>query len=153
MALTLSQFRTRSTMPAADVNELEMAEPGFIAAALASEYSWICDRLKKRYAAPFSPTVPETVLRWLTHMVTELAYEKRGYNPTSAQDGKIAERAERARADVLEAADSEDGKFELPLRQEAADASGVSKGGPYGYSEPDPYTWTDRQREAVRFGR
>jgi hypothetical protein len=150
MALTVQQFRVRSVMPSEDVDELELRAPGFLAGALADEYSWICDRLKKRYLAPFASPVPTTVLRWLTHMVTELAYEKRGYNPTSAQDGKIAERAATARAEVKEAADSETGLFDLPLRQDAPGASGVSQGGPFGYAEASPYEWTDRQHEAVR---
>jgi hypothetical protein len=153
VTMTLSQFRDRTVMPSEDVDDLQARYPGWLGETLADEYSAICDRLKKRYQVPFEPTLPRTVARWLNHIVTELAYEKRGYNPTSAQDEKISERAERARAEVLEAANSETGLFELPLRQETSDGSGVTKGGPYVYSEQSPYTWTDVQREAVRYGR
>jgi len=52
-------------------------------------------------------------------------------------------------AELKEAADSKDGLFDLPLRADTT-ATGVSKGGPRGYSEASPYTNLDRQRARRR---
>ncbi len=50
---------------------------------------------------------------------------------------------------MKEAADSAEGLFELPLRADL-ETSGVSKGGPLGYTEASPYRWTDRQADDGR---
>ena len=74
-----------------------------------------------------------------------------GFTSAARQDKLIVEAEAAAKSEVTEAADSEEGKFDLPLRQDTT-ATGVSKGGPLGYSEVSPYTWTDRQREALSYG-
>lgn len=150
MSFTVEDFRTRTVMPSGDVDELEARDPGFLAARLVRELSWIHSVLKKRYAVPFAEPIPEIVLGWLTDLVTHAAYQRRGYNPGSAQDGEFKEAAERARAEIKEAADSDKGLFDLPLREDGPSASGISKGGPLGYAEQSPYTWTDRQAEVAR---
>lgn len=149
--LTLSRFRAKTVMPTADVDLLEATEPGYIESRGAYHEGRLNARLAKRYAVPFdSSSPPEVVLGWLVDMVTLDAYKKRGFNPSSAQDQTIVDDAARATAEVLEAANSETGMFELPLRQSAPGADGVSKGGPFGYAEASPYTWARLQREAVR---
>jgi hypothetical protein len=150
--LTLAQFRLRTVMPGGDVDAIEAAAPGFLLQLLEDETEWLKARLRKRYAVEsFDASPPAIVLRWLVKMVTPQAYEKRGWNPSSEQDKAILDAGDAARAEVKEAADSEVGLFDLPLRQDAA-GSGISKGGPFGYAEASPYTWTDRQAEAVRNG-
>lgn len=156
--LDVSMFKARTLMTSGDVDELESVEPGWLAARLTINTSKIHARLAKRYETPFalpsgSPRIaqaPEIVLGWLVDLTTEEAYEKRGYNPSSEQDARIAARAAEARAELKEAADSESGLFDLPLRQDATGTSGVTLGGPFGYSEASPYAWTDAQRDAVR---
>jgi hypothetical protein len=148
--LTPLQWRTRTIMPSGDCDALDIGEPGFIEARIAfHQGKSINGRLAKRYAVPFEAP-NEAVLGWLTDLVTLDAYEKRGFNPSSEQDARIAAKADLALAELKEAADSVEGLFDLPLRESTTGASGVSQGGPFGYAEASPYDWMDRQREEVR---
>lgn len=150
--LTFATWKARSSMSDDDANDLEARYPGHIALKIGERQAWIDGKLKKRYAAPFEAPEPEIVLAWLVSLVTFDAYKKRGFNPSSTQDQLIAKEAEDAKAEVQQAADANEGLFDLPLRQNTT-ASGISRGGPLGYSEHDPYTWVDRQRDAARNGR
>lgn len=120
----------------------------FAKSQLVIETSKINSRLRKRYAVPFDAPVPEIVLGWLALRVTPKLYERRGWDPSDAQAQSILADAQAALDEMKEAADSADGLFDLPLKQDEAE-SAVVKGGPISYSEASPYTWTDRQREAV----
>src|SRR5262249_40937353 len=141
--LDLSGFKLRSEMPDEDIDLVEQRYPGYLAAKLDEETAWINGRLKKRYAAPFKDPVPTIVLGWLAKIVTPAAYKKRGWNPSSEQDQDILKEAETAREEIKEAADSNEGLFELPVRQDLPGGTGVVFGGPLGYAEASPYTWTD----------
>lgn len=136
-------------MPAADVDELEAQRPGFLRKRLAYHSSRINARCRKRYAAPFADPPPELVLGWLVDVTTLDAYQARGWNPSDEQSVLVKEAAERAETETKEAADGEAGLFDLPLREDTT-AEGVSRGGPLGYVEASPYTWTDVQAEAIR---
>lgn len=140
------------SMPAADIDALEALYPGTFA-GIAESVSRLFDaRLFKRYAAPFALPYPEA-LRWnVAHVVVAALWQKRGYNPGSAQDQIVQDNKAEALAWLKEAADSKDGLVELPLRANTT-AEGVSKAAPLAYSEASPYTWTDRQREAVDYER
>jgi hypothetical protein len=151
--LDLNGFKLRSEMPDEDIDLVEQRYPGYIVAKLDEETAWINGRLRKRYAVPFKDPVPTIVLAWLAKIVTPAIYKKRGWNPSSEEDQDILKGAENARAEAKEAADSNEGLFELPLRQDLPGTTGVQFGGPLGYSEADPYTWTDRQADEVRNGR
>lgn len=147
--LTLEEFKLRSMMPQQQVDALEVAEPGFIAAALAMNSDWINARLRKRYLAPFASPYPPVVLGWLTAMTTLQCYGKSGWSPGSKSDeASIIDAAKEAREEVKEAADSKEGLFDLPL--DTGDSSGVSKGGPLSYSEASPYAWTTLQSNTGR---
>jgi len=148
--LTLEEWKARTKMRAADVEDLEAADPGKIDSFLnaRSERS-INARLRKRYACPFASPVPECVLSWLTDMVTFDAFLLRGFNPSSQQDAEIKADKEKAEAEILEAANGETGLFDLPLRQDTT-SSGIDRTGPFGYSEASPYTWVTKQAEEVR---
>lgn len=149
--LTLAQFKARSVMPAEDVDRLETQYAGFVAQQLASYQAWIEGRLRKRYAIPFdAASPPETARAWLTALVTVAAYQRRGWNPASAENELIIQAAATAREEIKEAADSDVGLFDLPRREDAAEGSGVERGGPFGYSEASPYVWTTGQAEAGR---
>jgi hypothetical protein len=148
--LSLAEFAVRSAMPDGDVYALEQAQPGFIAARLEFRTGWIYARLGKRYAWPFVAPAPDTFLGWLTDLVTYDAHVKRSQNPGS--EPHYEQMATDAKAEIKEAADSKDGLFDLPLRQDLPGSSGIALGGPLGYSEASPYTWIDRQRDAVRGG-
>lgn len=150
--LTFADWKARTSMSDVDADDLEARYPGHVALKIGERQAWIDGKLKKRYAAPFATPVPEIVLAWLVSLVTLDAYKKRGFDPSSQQDALIAKEADDSKTEVQQAADSNEGLFDLPLRQDTT-ASGISRGGPLGYSEPGPYTWIDRQRDAVRNGR
>ncbi len=150
--LTLAQFKIRTELPEVDIDWLESAYSGFLSSKLEECSGWIDARLRKRYAVEeWAAAPPSAVLRWLGQMVTHLAWQKRGGDPAGDVSSAYKEAADAARTEVKEAADSEEGLFDLPLRQ-GSSASGISKAGPFGYSEASPYAWTDVQAEAVRNG-
>lgn len=148
--LSLAEWRLRSTMPAADVDALEVTDPGFLAATLADVTAEVYAVLAKRYVVPFASPVPRLVLRWITAIVTLEAYLKRGFNPESAQDALIDANAKIAREQIQAAANAETGLYELPLRSDLAASTGATKGGPFGYSEQSPYVWTTVQWNGAR---
>lgn len=143
--LTVSEFRTRTTMPQADVDAVEVSEPGFIASKLEAMTSRINVQLRKRYAAPFASPVPEVVLDWLTTVTTPHVYLKRGVNPGDAQIDRIMALAEKAWTEITEAADAEKGLYDLPLRQDTT-STGATQGGPFSSSQASPYAWITEQR-------
>ncbi|MDX6479503.1 MAG: hypothetical protein QOG85_13 [Gaiellaceae bacterium] len=147
--LTLETFKTRTLMPAADVDLVEEQKAGFIAARLTMWTSWIEARLRKRYAVPFTIPTPEIVLAWLVAIVTLEAYQARGWNPSDAQSGQIEQAYKDALEQVKEAADGEGGLYDLPVAQNNA-SSALAGAAPLGYTEQDPFTWMDRQVEAYR---
>lgn len=142
--LDLSGFTNLTLAPAAYVTEIETAEAGWTLRRLTHWTAWINSRLSKRYAVPFASPYPETAITWLCEIVTEEIYLKVGIDTTSAQQDRIKERAEQAKAQVQEAADAERGLFELPLRADL-ESPGVTRGSPLVYSEQSPYKWTTVQ--------
>lgn len=149
--LDLAGFKSRSIMPSVDIDEVETAEPGFIDQALASRSKWIDAQLARRYVVPFASPYPEAVLDWLTRLVTPLAYNKRGINRSDQQFEEIKEQAKDVGLEVADAANSETGRFDLPLRSNV-ETSGIERGMPLVYSELSPYTDADMQAEAIRSG-
>lgn len=151
--LDLTGFKLRSTMPPEDVDRLETQYAGYAAQRLASNQAMIGARLRKRYALPFVSPFPEAAVRWLVDVTTLDLYQRRGWQASAQSENQlIVDAAKTAKDEIKEAADSKDGLFDLPLLDSAPDASGIVKGGPLGYSEASPYTWTDRQIEAVQGG-
>jgi len=146
--LTVSEFKSLTIAPAAYVDAIEAAEAGWTLAQLNSLSGWIDGRLRKRYAAPFTAPVPETVRQWLAALVTHVVYLKRGVDPTDREMGNVVAWRDEARAEIKEAADSKDGLFDLPLRADTT-TTGIVKGAPLGYAEASPYTWSKLQREAA----
>lgn len=146
--LTNAQFKLLTIAPAVYVDQIEADEPGWCQAQLVQGSAWLNDRLKKRYAAPFDPvSPPATVTGWLATIFTEVLYLKRGVDATDEQFDRVVKRAEIAKAEVKEAAESKDGLFDLPLRDDLPGASGVTRGAPLFYSEVSPYRWSEAQRD------
>lgn len=144
--LDVTTYKARTLAPASYVDEVDAQEAGWTLAQLTLWSSWLDSRLRKRYAAPFGSPVPEAVLVWLTDIVTERLYLKRGIDAADAQVARITELADKAREEVREAADAKDGLFDLPLKEDTT-ATGITKGAPLGYAEASPYTWSPLQRE------
>lgn len=142
--LDLAGFKDLSVMAGESVDELETVSPGWVDAQLEAASRAIDARLAKRYEAPFAEPYPIAIKSWLARVVTVRALLRRGVDANDEQFTTIKEDAAAAWEEIKEAANSAEGLYELPLREDTT-ASGVSKGGPYGYSEQSPYVWTDRQ--------
>jgi hypothetical protein len=147
--LTATEFRNETIMPAEHVDEINLIAPLWLGRQLLRVSGWIDSKLRKRYAAPFASPYPETVRDWLTRIVTHLCYLRRGVDPTDAQATEIKDSHDTAKAEIDEAANGELGLFDLPLRSDTT-ATGISKGGPLGYSEASPYVGFTAQRTTAR---
>lgn len=147
--LTLAGFKAASVMPDEDIDALDARYPSFFDEQLENESAWIDARLRKRYGAPFASPYPKAVVRWLAAIVTERAYKKRGVDPNDQQAADLVQDAKDAKTEVLEAANSVEGLFDLPERADTT-TSGISKGGPLSYSEQSPYVWKDVQANVAR---
>lgn len=147
--LDLAGFRAQTLMPGSYVDELEAEAPGWVLLQLTSYSRRMDGQLSKRYAAPFELPYPEVVTEWLTRLVTHRAFLKRGIDPDDPQAASYLEDATSAKAEIEAASNSETGLWDLPLRADTS-ASGISKGGPFGYSEASPYAWTDVQARTGR---
>lgn len=121
----------------------------FVQRSLVSVSSYIDARLRKRYAVPFTSPAPEIVCRWLVAIVTPMLYQRRGWDPSDEQAAAVIAEATAAKEELLEAANSETGLYDLPLRQDNV-ASAIAAPGPLSYSESSPYGWIDAQDQAVR---
>jgi hypothetical protein len=149
--LTVSDFRLLSLMPGEFVDTLETRYPGFVAGQITIVSDWIDSRLRKRYVAPFGAPVPDVIRGWCARLVTPRVWHRRGVDPTDAQWTLVKEDADAASAEVLEAANSETGLFDLPLRSDTTPGvDAITQGGPFAYSEQSPYSWTDLQGLAGR---
>lgn len=148
--IDVDEFKTRTIMPAEDVDYLESSFPGYLASRLQIATSRINARLMKLYAVPFALPAPAIVIGWLIAIVTVEAYQKRGWNTSDEQSKDIVNDAATAFGEIKEAAESKDGLFELPLRQDLPGSGARTKGGPLAYSDTSPYAFTTRQREANR---
>ncbi len=146
--LSLAEFTARTLMPSEHVSELETRYPGWTDAQLQSASEWLNARLRKRYAVPFA-TPTEDVKAWVTRLVTLRCYLKRGVDPDDLQFVEIKADYDSAKTEILEAANSETGLFDLPLLT-STDASAIARGMPMVYSEQSPYVWTDVQGDIGR---
>lgn len=141
----MSQYYTAATLkghtiaPSSYIDAIEALETGWTDGRLKVWSGWLDARLIKRYAAPFAAPYPDQILIWLEMLVRVELYEKRGVDATDAQIVLAREDQALALAQVREAADSNTGLFELPLRQDLAGISGVSAPVIRVYSEAGPY--------------
>jgi hypothetical protein len=144
--LTIDQFKDLALCPAEYVDTVETQHPGWCLAQLGFWSGMIDARLAKRYQTPFASDSPPVVVQgWLARLMSIRVLLKRGIDPTDAQVASLEADATSAMLEIKEAADSKDGLYELPLRQDAPSANGVTKGTPLYYSEQSPYTWMDLQ--------
>jgi hypothetical protein len=147
--LTVERFKLLSAIPSAFVDQVELAAPGYTLAQLEYWSAWIDSKLRKRYAAPFLAPVAPAVEGWLSRIVTPAVWTKRGVNATDEQWQYVAAEAEAARKEIEEAANSETGLFDLPLRGNTTD-SGIVRGVPFSYSEASPYVSQSLQAQRGR---
>lgn len=145
---TLQDVKDFSTMPAEDVDAVELQYPGLTAKLIKVVSGMFDARLTKRYAAPFGTPYPDALIVNVAREVGWRLWMKRGFNPAGLTDQAL----EKDHLEVLdwlrEAADSEKGLVELPVRQATPlGAAAVDAGTPIGYGEASPYTWTQVQRD------
>ncbi len=137
-----------------EIDAVESANPGFTAANALAVSRLFDSILAKRYATPVREPVPESLKYNVAQVVVQRLWRRHGDSPTNqAKTDEVNEAAKDAIAWARDGANSEIGLVELPAREGAqTDADGVSKGGPFVYSEQSPYTWNDVQADAVRSG-
>ena len=129
--------------------------PSFLETSIGDWSSEMISRLTKRYPAPtadkpWPAPITSVLKRWCTKLVTRDAYAKIGWSPTSEQDqASIEKAADDVDAKLKEAADGQNGLFELYLSEDGA-SNTVANGGPYGYSEASPYVAFDAQRQTAQ---
>jgi phage gp36-like protein len=148
--LTDSEFRLLTLLPVNVIDEVEDRTPGWLTEQLTKVTSRMDSRLAKRYAAPFAAPYPNVAQEWLAHIVSWRCYLKRGVNSLDTEANEYKAQHDQAIKEIEEAANSNVGLFELPLRQDLPSGSGVSRGGPRSYSEQSPYAWTDQQQSTGR---
>ena len=87
--------------------------------------------------------VPETVLRWLRTLADYDVVKHHYRTTTDPALIDLKDDVATVRTEIQQAANSKDGMWDLPSTEDADSA--ITAGGPLGYSETSPYTWTDRQ--------
>ena len=147
--LDLAEYKVYSVLPAVDIDDVETIQAGWIDRKLRAISYAVDARLRKRYSVPFSSPYPDQVCDWVARLMDVALLMKRGVDATDEQFISIVDDSKRAREEIKEAADAEEGLFDLPVL-DTADASAISKGAPLGYSEASPYVGADVQEEIGR---
>lgn len=148
--LTVAEFKQLSLLPGEFVDSIEDAEPGWTLAQLTQVSRLEVDgRLRKRYDVPFATPVPEAVRAWVARIVDVRVMVRRGVDPQDAQFDLIREDAAEAKEQLKEAANGQEGLFDLPVRADNNN-SGIVHGAPRSYSEASPYVWMTRQAQRGR---
>lgn len=142
--LDLAEYKKYSVLPSVDIDDVETVQAGWIDRKLRAVSYAVDARLRKRYSVPFASPYPDQVCDWVARLMDPLTLKKRGVDATDEQFLSIAEDAAMAREEIKEAADANEGLFDLPA-VDTADASAISKGAPLGYSEASPYVGGDVQ--------
>jgi hypothetical protein len=147
--LTIDRYKVLALIPGGYVDEVEGMAPGFTAAQLDTRSDWIDAQLRKRYATPFKPPVPGIIEQWLALLVTPDLMVKRGVNATDEQFEYMERRAAFTAEAIQQAANSEVGLYDLPLRDDVT-GTGIAHAATRVYSEQSPYVGADIQAEIGR---
>jgi hypothetical protein len=142
--LDVAGFTAATLIPDEFILDLDTRYPEFLPTRLLYASARIDSRLTKRYDAPFKTPYPVAVLDWLTRIVSHEAWLKRGRAASDEDAQMYMADHDQAWADIKEAADSEIGLFDLPLRSNT-DQSGIQRGFPRVYSQQSPYAWSVAQ--------
>lgn len=147
---TLAFFKDHTTIDVEDVEAFEQRYPGRIEKLIVTWSRYLDAFLRKIYVVPFAPPIPIEICINGTRLVTAEVMKIRGYTPGTSQKEVCDADVALATEFLKELRDPENGRLELPLKNETPEAEGVAKGGPLFFSEQSPYDWTDAQVEAVR---
>jgi hypothetical protein len=139
--LTFAEYRSKSRIKNALIDTCGQPK----VEQFLEEYSGtIRDRLTKRYAVDFTDPgpVPATIAKWLVWGVDYDVLFYVGGNPEGREDEFAKERWTLANDELKEAANSETGLFELPLRNtDPLGNSAINKGGPFVKSFLTPFSF------------
>ncbi len=117
--LTVTEFKLRSLFPQEAIDDLETVAPGWLDATLNDASDLMNSRLRKRYAVPFLDT-PPIIRRWLADLVSVRCFVRLGVNPQDEQFNLVKREAEIAEEQIMEAANSVEGLFDLPLLDDSS---------------------------------
>jgi phage gp36-like protein len=145
--LTAQEYAQLTIMPLSGVDELQTRYPGWLDAMLTSYSGMIDARLAKRYVTPFAVPVIAPIKLLLTRLVDPIAYTKRGVDTSDAQQDRLDALYKQAEVDLAEMADSEVGKYDLPLRADLPNVSGLKQPQVLSRSDNTAYDWPRRQLE------
>jgi|GEM_PF-5538915 len=118
-------------------SSVALGTTGLVASFLAGPYA-----ADNEYFA--STPVPEIALGWLVAILDLAVMRRRGYNAQDPAGVLYSEAAATAYAEIAQAANSNDGLFELPTNDAVGD-SAINHGGPMAYSECSPFVSADQQ--------
>lgn len=148
--VTTQRFLLLTIIVEERVAELRDRSPGFLEAILEQVSRTVEDRLRHKYAVPFPPN-HSTIEGWIVAIVQSRVAIKIGVDPSDPMYAEIVRVAQEAHAEIADASNLQSSGWNLPLLS-AQDSSAISKGGPFGYAESSPYTWTDEQALGGRYG-
>jgi hypothetical protein len=141
--LTLADYRSITTLDGSVV-DLCSAKGKDVQRWLDLGSAHIRARLVKRYAVDFTdpgPT-PDKIIEWLVLLVDIPVCKSAGATPEGRVDDWAREDEKRVNDELKEAADAENGLFELPLKNtDPTGASAINKGGPFVKTFLTPHTF------------
>jgi hypothetical protein len=143
--LTAQEYALLTVMPMNGIDELVTRYPGWLDAMLESYSGMIDARLAKRYVTPLPAPVITPIKLILTRLVDPIAYTKRGVDSSDAQQERLDSLYKQAELDLAEMADSENGKYDLPLRADYPNISGLKQPAVLARYDITGYEWPRRQ--------
>lgn len=143
--LTLAAYRSITTLDGSTV-DLCAAKGKDVQRWLDLDSAHIRSRLVKRYAIDWTEVanqpVPDKIIQWLILLVDIPVCKCAGATPEGRVDDWAREDQTRVNDELKEAADCENGLFELPLRETGASA--IHIGVPHVVSYQMPWNYYDR---------
>jgi hypothetical protein len=146
--LTFAEYKSASLVKDALIALVPQAK---VEVWLGQQSALIRDRLTKRYAVDFNDPgpVPATITKWLGWLVDYHVVDWTGGNPEGGELDLRKRLWDQAEAEIKEAAESEKGLIELPLRNtDPLGVSAINKGGPLVASNNTIYGFFDDQQAA-----
>ena len=140
-----TDFALFSTIPRAQINELETIEPGWLDTQLELGAGFIDSRMAKRCKVPFVGVAPLTVRGWLAKLVTPLAYRRLGVGALDESYVDAKDERNAALSELKEFANSTLSLLDVPTTDQI---SSISKGFPRVSTQHSPFVWRDDQRES-----
>lgn len=144
--LSAASYRSTTTIPGSLVDRCASSGKS-VQTWLNIHWSHIKTRLVKRYAVTNDfqgGDVPEKIVEWLTTLTDIDVWKCVGGIPEGREDGWADKDRERVESELKEAANADEGLFELPTKNSSAlGDSAVNKGGPHVVAYSTAFTYWD----------